>query len=1092
MATSNGEDGEVFQDFESDASDVDDDVDWNFTDGESASVLQLMGGADSTKKSQCGGTDVISHSVPVKTTDPPRMEDCNNSIVEVSVVSSSDEDLLAELFPEIQPEPTKKSTADEVNSPAKECEVEWALMALEEHEQLEQRSQSTTAANADADFVSLFEEMYGGDTSNALSTPSLPKELENCRQNRIDSKQFVEKEKVVIDSDGVCSTSKTAAEINGKVPSEALEMLRLVYKKVMETQGDFSALLSETSSTLCLPDHVFLDQNSKSSCSLNSFVELICSLEVCLSSHDFVKSLAATREERLELVIVALDDKIDALPYNFKNKWAKALDMLPLLAKMREQTSPLAPTSKPVTDQPQVLLIDTTLPPAPTQLKHKKRSPLEGWATFHPEKMPTRRCETMSSKSKQPGHTKKPRVRVRQYLPSKLRVRCKAYNPEDKELTFRPNINRKSPHHRKGGPKQHKETFTARMERDISKRRSQKLQHEREREQQDREEVESVSTVKLIDMGSQRILLKNGMWAESLEERISRLAKHRTNIEASDSRSKKRRERHEQRKREATAVASRACESLYQRGVEQRKREQERLLEDQHDLEFQRNRPKISSRSLRVMKTRIRQELAQLCMDSRRTANAESSGSDEGGEAVQVDSPCVTFIQFSCALLYFGFVTDLNTPWEGGNGGDQGNEITLLWHSWTVFTRDHTGTPGSKLALKLLERVLFSVILGGRVGEHKVLQNRYVQTLLRMYRANYYTRKHTQLKADDRKQNNVEVGAQSTKKKRSSSRRQRVRYTLHGKPIRNIGSPETDFLSEREQLLQEKIDQMREAKMKQDLDGCTFHPHVNPGPTEAAGQRSTRQSSPPKPVRTSSATVSTFERLYSDAFQRQNNVLEKYLEAKQHREELERRESKVHPSYVNGMTIEERLEHLHVALAGNALPVDFHKKIDAMRGATEMKALDEQMKEQKLLPVHFKRAEDGRIIVRPFQFATEIRAALSTGPKKQRTKSTHRPRDHVMRDLRPAAYEEDREIPTTVQPPPRKTHEDIERSEHFEADLCLDVHLSPSETRQIYLNMHDDPREVVDDFAGRFSLTNTQRHFLVQLVEARLEQFSAY
>lgn len=231
MATSIDEEGEVFQDFDSDASDVDDDVDWSFTDGESASVLQLMGGADSTKKSQCGGMAAVNDTP--KTTDPRRMEDCNNSIVEAPVVSSSDEDLLAELFPEKQPEPTEKSTADEVNSPAKECEVEWALMALEEHEQLEHRSQST-AADSDADFVSLFEEMYGGDTSITLSTPSPSKEFDNCRQERIDSKKFNEKEKVVIDSDDFCSTSKTAVETNDKVPHETLEMLRLVCKKVIE------------------------------------------------------------------------------------------------------------------------------------------------------------------------------------------------------------------------------------------------------------------------------------------------------------------------------------------------------------------------------------------------------------------------------------------------------------------------------------------------------------------------------------------------------------------------------------------------------------------------------------------------------------------------------------------------------------------------------------------------------------------------------------------------------------------------------------------------------------------------------------------
>lgn len=46
--------------------------------------------------------------------------------------------------------------------------------------------------------------------------------------------------------------------------------------------------------------------------------------------------MVAVTLNRLELVLIALDDKIDALPYNFKNKWAKALDMLPLLAKVGE------------------------------------------------------------------------------------------------------------------------------------------------------------------------------------------------------------------------------------------------------------------------------------------------------------------------------------------------------------------------------------------------------------------------------------------------------------------------------------------------------------------------------------------------------------------------------------------------------------------------------------------------------------------------------------------------------------------------------------------------------------------------------------
>ncbi|GMF42628.1 unnamed protein product [Phytophthora fragariaefolia] len=935
METSKHDESEVFQDFDSDGSDIGDDADWSFTDGESDSVLQLMGGVDSIKKTHSGGTDVNPLSdATTSLSDISRNEDHNTEKSgNPARISSSDEDLLAELFPETKPMTTEKPIPEnEEPCRTKECEVEWALMALEEHEQRGQQSQSTTASTTgeDIDFVKLFDEMYGADTSITLSTSSTPAKPEDHRQIRFDTKQSDHKD---LSPGDICITPRNAMKFNEKFSIEGFEMMELVLKKIMEQKGSPS------------------------------------------------------------------------------------------------------PAPDAITDEPNSLLIDTVISPEPTKLKSKKGSPLEGWATFHPEKMPVRRCELSRSKSKQsscPSYTKKPRVRIRQYIPAKLRVHCKAYNPEDKELTFRPSINKRSTRFMKGGSEQQKESFTARMQRDIYKRQSRKLQDKREREQHDREEAERVSAVNLIDKGSQRILLKNGMWTEPLEERIGRLAKHRTNVEVSASRSRKRRQRHEKRQREAKAVASRACESLYQRGIEQRKREQERVLEDLHDLEFQRNRPKISSRSLRVMKARIRQELLQLCADSQRTENAEDSDKDR--EAM--DSRFVTFIQFSCALLYFGLVTDLNAPWEGSLSGGENSEITLLWHSWTVFTHSNTGTPGPKLAVKVLERVLFSVILGGRAGEYKVLQSRNVQILLRLYRANYYTRKHTQLKSEPSNDRKQEAGAQPNKKKTSFSGRQRVHYTLHGKPIRNNGAPETDVLTERNQMLQEKLDQMREAKMKLELDSCTFHPRINPGPSEAAAVRSAPQFSPPKPVDTSSATMSTFERLYNDAFQRQNNVLEKYLEAKQHREEFEMRESKVHPSYVNGLSIEERLENLHAALSDTTLPVDFHKKIDAMRNATEMKALDMQMKEQKLLPVHFKRGKDGRTIVQPFQFATEIRAALSADLKKQQTKLLHRPRDHVMKDLRPAAYEKKREISHV---PLRRTREGFDPSEHIEAELCLDM-----------------------------------------------------
>lgn len=80
-----------------------------------------------------------------------------------------------------------------------------------------------------------------------------------------------------------------------------------------------------------------------------------CLLEENLNSQDLIDSLASTREERcvidaarnnedvnlsgfcwicrLELVLVALDDS-GALPHSLKIKWAKMINMLPLLAKV--------------------------------------------------------------------------------------------------------------------------------------------------------------------------------------------------------------------------------------------------------------------------------------------------------------------------------------------------------------------------------------------------------------------------------------------------------------------------------------------------------------------------------------------------------------------------------------------------------------------------------------------------------------------------------------------------------------------------------------------------------------------------------------
>ncbi|POM71046.1 Hypothetical protein PHPALM_12439 [Phytophthora palmivora] len=779
------EDNDVFQDFDSDASDFDDNVDLDFTDGESASILQLMSGADSTKKTQSQRIGAIPLSGVVHNNSSPSNMSKNVSSIlaanapKVQAGGSFDGELLVEPFPESKLEITIKPTeqrVDVAHSRNKECEVEWALMALEEHEQLGRQ----LPAKADVDFLKLFEEMYGGDTAITLSTPSPPAKREGGDpQGIFSANQSIENQDAVASN---VSSSPQITEISDEmIPAEILDMLQSIYRKVIEMNWDMSEQLSKVSSTLYLPGNMC---SSGPIGSFNSLVRATCTLERSLKSQDFAKSSALTREERLELILAILDNKIGALPQSSKIKWAKMIDMLPLLAK------------------------------------------------------------------------------------------------------------------------------------------------DKKREQQE-QEVENVSAMNLIAKGSQQILLKNGMWTETLDERLNRLAKH-------------------------------------------------------------------------------------------------------------------------------------------------------------LFTQDDSGVPGSKLAMKVLERILFSVILGDRAGNHSMFRCRDVQTLLRLYRANYYARKHTQLKEESsggHRQNVTNDKPQLSNERQINKRgplRHRVRYSMHGKPIRNSKAPETDLLSEREQLVQERINEMREAKAKQELEGCTFHPRINPRPSWS----SARQSLSPRPASCSSDTVSTFERLYSDAFQRQNNVLEKYLETRLHREELEKRESKVQPSYVNGLTIEERLENLHVALAGNALPVNFHKKINAMRAATEMKALNEQIKEQRLQPAQFKRAKDGSTVVLPFQLATEIRAAMNTDLKKQRINTAQRPRDLMMKGLRPLDEKQKREVLAPTQPPAR--------GNCCEGDMCLDVHLSPSETHQLHLNVNDDPREVVERFAQRFSLTNTQRHFLLQLVEARLEQLASY
>ncbi|GMF20049.1 unnamed protein product [Phytophthora lilii] len=230
------EGGELFQDFSSDASDFDDDVDWSFTDGESASVLHLMGEARSIKKKGFGAADVVMpSSVALDASvaaDAPKADGYVTS--DVSKVCS-DEELLDELFPETKSGPTPtvdKPTELQVGEEqcqTKECEVEWALMALEEHEQLGQQSRSSITASNDNEFVSLFEEMYGSDAAIELSTPS---PLAGSKAGGRKWENTGTTTTTCPESANACISSDISGNITDKVAP--LDMAQLVYQKIVE------------------------------------------------------------------------------------------------------------------------------------------------------------------------------------------------------------------------------------------------------------------------------------------------------------------------------------------------------------------------------------------------------------------------------------------------------------------------------------------------------------------------------------------------------------------------------------------------------------------------------------------------------------------------------------------------------------------------------------------------------------------------------------------------------------------------------------------------------------------------------------------
>ncbi|OWZ21548.1 hypothetical protein PHMEG_0003884 [Phytophthora megakarya] len=289
------EDNDVFQDFDSDASDFDDDVDLDFTDGESASVLQLMGGADSIKKTNSGGLTATSLPTVVYDTETPSNTVKRNVVGASKVSTFSDEELLGELFPNPK---TRISTnlgeptlyVDEAHTFSKECEVDWTE-DLREHDH--HGRPPANDAKGGTDFLTLFEEMYGDNTAISLSTPS-PTKRDGDRHNMLNAKQSDGKQ--VADISDVISSSTVPERLDDLLPAEIRYMLQKVYTTAKETHWDLSTQFSETFSTLCLPDHTNVGPVD----SWDSLVKATCSLDESLKDRDFINSLASTRQERCE------------------------------------------------------------------------------------------------------------------------------------------------------------------------------------------------------------------------------------------------------------------------------------------------------------------------------------------------------------------------------------------------------------------------------------------------------------------------------------------------------------------------------------------------------------------------------------------------------------------------------------------------------------------------------------------------------------------------------------------------------------------------------------------------------------------------
>lgn len=777
----------------------------------------------------------------------------------------------------------------------------------------------------------------------------------------------------------------------------------------------------------------------------------------CEQLNEHARHLATDRTEQMELVLVLVNRSMRGCDNQaaWIEKWTKAIDAFLLFSQMASNLVPKAGVTNQSEQESSVcepLRVDTcdVVEAAPTQALHNHRAKEEtvvNWGRFSPELMP-QRCE---SKSRPPLERKmRPVVRIANYKRTTRAFRVRFQGMEEKHLTFRPKINRK--YIRRMCPmlaSSGRSRFFRRMQKDIVYRRERILSKQREKERKEKEGLVQSHPKPAIAKGSEKILKNNGLWYESFENRLLRYSHRRAMA-----RQQQRRTSH---LRLPTYRLEQICHSLYQQGMEKKRRDNEQQERQMQAIRARSNQAKTSSTSRALLGKRIVEQIEAICdqIQTNRTGNIN----------------VVSFVEFSCILLHFGLVPYPKAMWNSNPSG-----VTMLWHAWTVLSqfeqnsRDYDRSDSSTAKTTLPKELVLKVVKEVTMSDQRASKrwNRLslpMRQLFNTLRVQYLSRSKCVIVG----MNEATGKQQASKSSSKPSKHATVQYSLHGRPVRRH---ERDLLEQKAVLRQQKLHRMRAAKEVFEMAECTFHPMLM-----HSTKKQHKHDECHKVLSSEDLERPAFERLYHEATRRQEEMSRRTYEAKKAREESDLKEMAILPSYVNGKSIDERLEALQHGLGKSPLPVNFYKKIEELRYAQEQRVYENMEKEASFVPRSFPKSEDGHTQVLPFNLSTSQRQRRRGKDEcpvacNQRIRT----RQQVAAALSGIpCWQHDAELRNNGEAP-------------SDAELCVDVHVAPQVTRQLHVSARMDVHDQVDSFALAHGLDAQQRSILEQHVESQLKE----